>query len=261
MAATADIWTEQEPLRTPLWVSVVLHGALFATLIFGGLLSRHGGENWGGTPGGEGSAVNAKLVSSIPLPSAHVPTENILANESKGLSQTQPKAQEVPPPEAIPIPAPNAKKAPKQQTLKNQKVSPDILAQANAIPYGEGGQPSQMYSMANTSAGTLGVGTPGSDFGSRYSSYVDGIRRRISETWLMYQVDPSAAGRKVWVTFDIMRDGSHSPVQISQSSGVPTLDLSAKQTLSRIDRFAPLPSEYRGSYVSVEFYFEYTGKH
>src|SRR5690349_10416397 len=98
------------------------------------------GESWGGTAGGEGGAMNATIVTSIPLPS-HQQTQNVLANESKGLSQTQPKAEEVPPPEAIPIPAPNAKKAQKQQTLKDQRVSPEILKQANNIvPFGQGGQ-------------------------------------------------------------------------------------------------------------------------
>src|ERR1051325_6971169 len=108
MAATADIWTEQDRITTPVWVSVFLHGGLFAALIFGGFLMRSTGESWGGTGGGEGGAMNATLVSSIPLPS-HAPTQNVLANESKGVSQTLPKVEEQPAPEAIPIPAQNAK--------------------------------------------------------------------------------------------------------------------------------------------------------
>lgn len=259
MAATADIWTEQDPLKTPLWVSVALHTGLFALLIFGGFLTWHTGSNWGGTNIGAGGTMSATMVSSIPLP-AKQPSENVLANESKGLSQTQPKVEEVPPPEAIPIPAQNAKKAPKQQTVKPQKVSPDILKQANAIPYGEGGPAVNMYSTFSSSGGTGGIAVTGGDFGTRFASYVDSVRRRVSETWLMYEVDPSAAGRRVYVTFDILKDGSHSDATIEQPSGVPTLDMSAKRTIARIDRFLPLPSGYNGNRVSVEFYFEYSGK-
>jgi TonB family protein len=259
VAATADIWTEQDPLKTPLWVSVALHAGIFAALIFGGIFHAPG-ENWGGAAGGEGGAISVSMVASIPLPS-HERTQNILANESKGLSQTVPKQQEEAP-EAIPIPAPNAKKAPKQHTLQQPKTQPQPVEQAaNTVPFGQGGQAGNMYSTASIANGTLGVGTPGSDFGSKYSSYVDSVRRRISETWAMYQVDPSATGRRVWVSFDILRDGSHSKAQIVSGSDVPTLDRSAIQTLDRIDRFAPLPYDYRGQYVSVEFYFEYSGKH
>jgi periplasmic protein TonB len=261
VAATADIWTEQDRLSTPLWASVVLHGGLFAALVFGGLLTRSRGEDWGGTGGGGGGAMSATMVSTIPLPSK-APNQNVLANESKGLSQTQPKVEETPPPEAIAIPAPNAKKAPKQQTLKQPKVSQEILQQANNIvPFGAGGPAGNLYSTFSASTGTGGIGVSGGDFGSRFSSYVDSVRRRISETWFMYEVDPSAAGRRVYVTFDILKDGSHTDAVIEQPSGVPTLDISAKRTIARIDRFAPLPNEYNGRSVSVEFYFEYTGKH
>jgi protein TonB len=260
VAATADIWTEQDRLSTPLWVSVALHAGLFALLVFGGFLTWRTGNSWGGTNIGAGAAMPVTMVSSIPLP-AKEPSQNILANESKGLSQTQPKVEEVPPPEAIPIPAPNAKKAQKQQTLKPPpRVSPEILKEANAIPYGEGGQVQNMFSTFSSSGGTGGIAVTGGDFGTRFSSYVDSVRRRISQTWLMYEVDPSAAGRRVYVTFDILKDGSHTDATIEQPSGVPTLDMSAKRTLARIDRFAPLPSEYRGNRVSVEFYFEYSGK-
>src|SRR5699024_9199576 len=140
----------------------------------------------------------------------------VLATENKGLSQTQPKTQEVPPPDAIPIPARDSKKAPKQQTMKEARVSADILKQANSIPYGEGGPAGNMYSTFSSAAGTGGVGTPGGNFGSRYQWYVDAVRRRISEAWLKYEVDPRIANaNRVYVTFDILRDGSPSNVQLA----------------------------------------------
>jgi len=257
MAATADIWTEQDRLSTPLWVSLGLHGGLLAAMIFGGLLMRPTGESWGGTEGGEGGAMSATMVSTIPLPS-RAPNKNVLANENPGVSQTQPKVQEVPPPDAIPIPARDSKKAPKQQTMKEAKVSPDILKQANSIPYGEGGPAGNMYSTFASKTGEGGIGTPGGNFGARYQWYVDAVRRRISESWLKYEVDPRIGqANRVYVTFDILRDGSPTNVQLASSSGVPSLDQSAVRAVQRVDRFNPLPQDYSGNRVSVEFYFEY----
>jgi protein TonB len=257
VAATADIWTEQDQLKTPLWVSVGLHVVAFAVLLFGGLFHSPG-ENWGGTAGGQGGTMNATLVASIPLPS-HQPTQNVLANESKGLSETKPKVEEVPPPDAIPIPARNAKKAEKQRTLQQPKTLPKPVEEANnVVPFGAGGPATNMYSTFSSATGTGGVGTPGGNFGSRYQWYVDAVRRRISENWLKYEVDPRISNaNRVYVTFDILRDGSPSNVQLAQSSGVPSLDQSAVRAVERIDRFNPLPPDYNGSRVSVEFYFEY----
>ncbi len=63
--------------------------------------------------------------------------------------------------------------------------------------------------------------------------------------------------RRVYVTFDMMRDGHPSNVQVEQSSGVPSLDQSAVRALQRIDTFGPLPPDYSGNKVSVEFWFDY----
>ena len=59
------------------------------------------------------------------------------------------------------------------------------------------------------------------------------------------------------MTFDIKRDGQPPNVRIEQSSGVPSLDQSAVRALQRIDTFGPLPSDYAGNKVSVEFWFDY----
>jgi periplasmic protein TonB len=256
VAATADIWTEQDRLKPTLIASAVLHGGLFALLIFGGFLNRGRGEDWGGTIGGEGSAMSARMVATIPLP-AKAENKNVLANESKGLTQSQPRVEEKAP-EAIPIPAPNAKQAPKTRTPTQQKQPQPVEQASNVIPFGQGGQAGNMYSTFSSTLGTGGIGTPGGNFGSRYQWYVDAVRRRVSENWLRYEVDPRISNaRRVYVTFDIRRDGSTDNVQLSESSGVPSLDQSAVNAIRRVDHFNPLPPDYSGSRVSVEFYFDY----
>ena len=79
----------------PLIGSVALHVALFALALFGYLIPFGRGESWGGTTGG-GGAMSATLVTSIPLPAPQTQTQNVLANESKGLTaiEAERRAQE-----------------------------------------------------------------------------------------------------------------------------------------------------------------------
>jgi periplasmic protein TonB len=84
------------------------------------------------------------------------------------------------------------------------------------------------------------------------------VRRKVSDNWMRYQVDPNVSNaQRVYITFDINRSGSPSNIKVEQSSGVPSLDISAMRALQRIDTFGPLPNDYSGSRVSVEFWFDY----
>jgi protein TonB len=260
MAATADIFTEHENWQRPLGWSLALHVALFGgILLYGAIFGRFGGESWGGTGGG-GGAMSASLVSTIPLPNTAPQSQNILANESKGLTQSLPKAKEEPTPEAIPIPEKETKRKfqPKSRTSTQQKPPP-VEQASNVIPFGQGGPVSGPYGVFSAGGAKGGFGFQGGgDFGSKYAWYVDVVRKKVSENWLKYEIDPSIHdARRVYITFDIMRSGQPANVQIEQSSGVPSLDQSAVRALQRIDSFGPLPNEYAGNRVSVEFWFDY----
>jgi protein TonB len=259
MAANADIYTEREGWSTPLGLSVALHGMLFASiLIYGAIVGRNSGMNWGGDIGG-GEAMSAQLVSNIPLPRPQVQTENILANESKGLTQSQPKAEEKETPDAIPIPDKPTKIKPKPVTSKLPQPKP-VEAPSNVIPFGQGGPVSGPYgnfSVPNAKGG-FGVTGAGGDFGSRYAWYVRQVQQKVSQNWLKYEIDPSISNaRRVYITFDIDRTGRPTNVQVEQSSGIPSLDISAVRALQRIDTFGALPNDYSGNRVSVEFWFDY----
>jgi protein TonB len=262
MAVNADIYTERDQFSKPLAISIGLHVALFGgILLYATILGRLGGEDWGGTGGG-GGAMSATLVSSIPLPNQQADTENILANESRGLSQSEPKVEEKPEPTAIPIPARDAKKVEKfaRDTSQQKKPPQPVQTATNVIPFGQGGPVSGPYGTFSVGGAKGGFGFTGGggDFGSRYAWYVQVVRQKVSENWLKYEVDPSIHdARRVYITFDIVRSGRPENIQIEQSSGVPSLDQSAIRALQRIDTFGPLPSDYRGSTVSVEFWFDY----
>ena len=61
---------------------------------------------------------------------------------------------------------------------------------------------------AGGAKGGFGFTGGGGDFGSRYAWYVRVVQQKVSENWLKYEVDPRITdARRVYVTFDIKRDG------------------------------------------------------
>ena len=258
MAASTDIYSERSQLTRPMVWSAGLHLA-FVTFIILYTTFVHGfrGEGWGA--GGGGDAMGATLVSSVPLPASEVQTTNVLATESKGLSKSEPKAQEQTP-EAVAIPDKNSKIKPKPVTSAAKKKPEPEPEDTNQIPYGEGGPVSGPYSMFNAGGakGAFGFTGGNGDFGNRFSWYVQAVQRKVSENWLKYEIDPSITeAKRFYLTFDIARDGTPGNVSIEQSSGVPVVDQSAVRAIQRIDTFGPLPPEYSGNKVSVEFWFDY----
>jgi protein TonB len=262
MAANADIFPHDHVSRLSLVGSVALHSTLFALALFGYLIPSSRGENWGVTQDG-GGAMSATLVSSVPLPNTQPEAQNVLANESKGLSQSTPKETPQEEPKAIPIPTRDAKLKGQHAAATPKKEPPKQVAKAepdNQIPFGQGGPVSGPYGSFTSGATKGGFGFQGGqgDFGSRYAYYVDIVRRKVSDNWLKYEVDPRISdARRVYVYFEINRSGQPTNVRVEQSSGIPSLDQSAVRALQRIDTFGPLPAGYSGNYVAVEFWFDY----
>jgi protein TonB len=260
MAAHAEIFLEHDRWGHNLAWSAAAHIAFAGfVLLYTAVIHGGRGEGWGA--GGGGDAIGVTLISTVPLPASPVQTQNVLANESKGLSQSLPKPVEKEP-EAIPIPDKNAKKKLKLETsASKKKPSPEPVEEANnVVPFGQGGPVSGPYGMfsAGGAKGGFGFTGGGGDFGTRFAWYVGAVQRKVSENWLKYEVDPRITeAQRVYITFDVLRDGRPANVQIEQSSGVPSLDQSAVRAIQRIDTFGPLPSDYSGNKVSVEFWFDY----
>jgi len=259
MAANAEIFFEHDRWGRALAWSAGLHVAITgAVLLYSAIVTGPSGAGWGA--GGGGEAIGATLVSTVPLPANAAQTQNVLANESKGLTKSQPKIEEVEP-EAIPIQGKNAKIKPKKTpTPTKEKPKPEPEEESNQVAFGEGGPVSGPYGTfsAPGAKGGFGFTGGGGDFGTRFAWYVQGVQRKVSENWLKYEVDPKiSTAQRVYITFDIARDGHPMNVQVEQSSGVPSLDISASRAIQRIDTLGPLPPEYSGSKVSVEFWFDY----
>jgi periplasmic protein TonB len=262
MAPNAEIFFEHDSWPKALGWSAGFHIAVAAFIfLYATYLARSSGQGWGS--GGGGSAIGVTLVSSVPLPATPAPTQNVLANESKGLTQSQPKLEEKEP-DAIEIQGKNAKIKPKKVvTATKEKPKPEPEENTNQVAFGQGGPVSGPYGTfdAGGAKGGFGITGSGGDFGTKYGWYVQIIQRKVSENWLKYEVDPSiTAANRCWVTFKVARDGHPYDVKLEQSSGVPSLDISAVRAVQRIDTFGPLPQDYSGNEVPVEFWFDYSKK-
>ena len=80
------------------------------------------------------SAIGATLVSSVPLPATPAPTQNVLANESKGLTQSN-RSLEEKEPDAIEIQGKNTKVRPKKiVTVTKKSQSRNRKRKATRLP-------------------------------------------------------------------------------------------------------------------------------
>lgn len=262
MASSAEIFFEHDNWPRALSWSVGFHVALTGLIVlYSFIFTGVRGNDWGA--GGGGEAIGVSLVSNVPLPATNAQTQNVLANESKGITKSEAKPEEKEP-DAIEIQGKNAKIKPKPlATATKEKPKPVPEQPTNQVAFGEGGPVSGPYGSfaAGGAKGGFGVTGGSGDFGTKYGWYVQVIQRKISENWLKYEVDSSVnRGQRVYITFDVARDGHPYNVQLEQSSGVPSLDVSAQRALQRIDTFGALPPDYSGNKISVEYWFDYSRK-
>jgi protein TonB len=246
--------------------SVFLHGALFAFVILSPKLFLSFGPAWGSPTGGSGG-IQVKVVGNlpgVPLPAPAVVQDNAPASDSPAFYKSEPapppppdKTAELIPEKSAPVKAPKPKEQPKAPAAKSAPAAEP--PPSNAIPASQGGRPSMNYGAFSTGAGQAGVGFGDSAFGDRFGTYVDGMTRRISQNWLKSLVDSRVASApRVYLEFEIARDGTVSNVTVQQSSNNPSLDRSAQRAILASSPLAPLPTDYRGGNVKVRFYFEYS---
>jgi len=247
-------------LGGPLAVSAGMHAGL-AVVALVSVFFAPKGNAWAGVGGGAVSITAVGSLPGVPLPRPTVVTDSRVADPTKGLYKSEP------PPKADARDATKLTEFEKEKKLaptKRSKLLEDKTEPPpNAVPYGQTGTPTLPYtqfSMSNGNQGGIGVSTPGAggDFGTRYSWYVEAVQRRISGNWLQSTIDPAVRfAPRVVVQFEISRDGSARSVRIMQSSNNPSVDRSALRAVQDSVPFQPLPGDYSGSHVSVEFWFEF----
>jgi periplasmic protein TonB len=250
----------RENLRGSLLASGAAHAALSALVLTWGML--HFGHGSWGNSWEHGSTARVQAVASlpgVPLPTPMRVTPNTVANENPGLYQTVPPPAPPVPEIAEQIPKFKDTVKPEESKRINKRIQKqELTPPPNAVPFGEGGHPAVSYNQFQTAAGEAGISFGEGNFGDRYGWYVDAMRSRISGNWLLSTISPNLmSAPRVYASFDIQRDGTISNIRLTQSSGNQEVDRSTLRAIQASNPLGPLPSDYSGSKVSVNFYFDF----
>ena len=241
-----------DPLAMPVTGSLVLHAALFGTIVFYAVFNGFLHHNLWGAPG-PGSAIQVSLTSSaIPLPSDQPKNDNVIPTDkpSPAPAPPEPKAKEAVDDTAIPILG--KEKKPEKQVKAAPKTPPK---QDNRVQYGEqAGSKLSRSTMSQPGAADQPVSVGNGDFGNRFPWYVDGIKRKVSQNWDKRQVDSrTPGGASVQIYFKVNRQGVPSSFRINTASGSPTLDRSCLLATQRVDTFGDLPRESNDQWLEVTY--------
>jgi protein TonB len=243
-----------EPVTAPATGSLLFHAGL-AVAVYLALGGFFHSNTWGGSSAG--GAIRVQVTSTIPLPSDAPPNQNVLATEKPSPAPAPPPPKNAPviDQNAIPVLGKQPKEKPKPAPITPPKIQQPVPT--NKAQYGE-------QAANNMPRAIQGQTTPGptsitqGDFGSRFPYYVDGINRKMSQSWNKGEVDPrTPKGARVFLVFTIHRDGTPANVQLDRSSGSPTLDRSCMRGVQRIDTFGALPNGYSGNTLNVSYYCEF----
>lgn len=248
---------------TEFAASLAVHALVVGGILASGFLFQGRTAKWGDSQELAG-AVQATMVSSIPLPPRVQPREdNVLATEKPSVAPPPVREAAEPPPKPTDIPV-KVKRPEKEQPKKvADKPSPAVpkakeppkIEPQRAASGSSGGVRVAMQAVTSK-IGTSAINVTDQSFGARFGYYVRQMNQRISQQWYTQTLSPDAQGRRVYMTFRIDRSGGISNVRIVQSSGDRGLDSSAVRALERIDTLSPLPEDYNGSYIDVQYYFE-----
>jgi TonB family protein len=172
---------------------------------------------------------------------------------------------------------PGAPPAPKTGGLGKLALPADPIAEATraAIRAGAGGVSVGDSDLSGSSGGLSGLSqapSPGktatalemiSDpMGVDFKPYLIRILATVKRNWLAVIPEAARLGRqgRVEIQFAIDRDGYVPKLVIAVPSGTESLDRAAVAGVSASNPFPPLPREFRGNQVRLQFTFSYNLK-
>ena len=87
-----------------------------------------------------------------------------------------------------------------------------------------------------------------------FGPYMRDLQRRIKMNW-----DPPKGNesKRVVLMFKIAKDGKLLSCSVYKSSGLPSADKAAIHAVQATAPFRPLPPEYKGSSIDIQFTFDY----
>jgi protein TonB len=237
--------------------AIGLHALIAAALIGAALYTHASSDHWGEKASQTG-AIQASMVSAIPLPRKEAPVDkSVLAPDTVSPAPVAPpKEATQPPPKPTDIEV-KAKTKPAKVAPAKAEAPPKHPQPVPDTAKAQSGQSATQLpqSVTQTKNGDAAATIQDKAFGDRYAYYRDIVSRTVSQNWFTSEADPRASqGKHVILSMEIQRDGSPTNVKIVTRSGSPTLDTSAVRAIQRIDSFGPLPA---GDHVTVQLSFDF----
>lgn len=240
-----------DPVAIPATGSVLLHSALAGGILIYFLLSgliHH--SLWGDV--NPGSAVEASITSSLPLPSDQPLNDNVLPTDNPSTAPAPPdkKTVEAEDKSAIPI-ADKVKQ--KQDTPQQKNLQPkkdDTKAQF--------GQQNGSVIARSTQVERGPLKLSNADFANKYAWYADGISRKMTQNTYRNEIDGSTKpGLIAEIHFRLNRDGVPSDFKLTGASASQTLNTACMRAAQRIDTFGRLPEDSHDQYLDVTYDCKY----
>ncbi|MFN0103794.1 MAG: TonB family protein [Bryobacteraceae bacterium] len=248
-----------ENFKAGLAFSVALHLLMVGLAIFWGYWNFSPRDVWGDPNAVPGSGFAVTPVDRIPLPAQNSRLNPKADDSESEVEKAEQKDRDLDrvakdDPDAIALKSEELNRPNEQQTSRYRYRSSEELRQ-NQLRTTVG------KTMANPIYGTVGAGGvgigSGTPFGNRFGAYTDLLRRAISEKWRTNDVDPMVRNATpATVSFDIIRNGTVRNVKLVQSSGIPTLDFSARRAILEASPLPALPREFERDSANVEFTFQ-----
>lgn len=128
-------------------------------------------------------------------------------------------------------------------------------------PTGGGGSSSSRLSRGSSGYGNTGnpgggSGAPGIDSVREpdFGPYMRELQRRIKMNW---EPPKGNESKRVVLLFKIAKDGRLLSVRVFKSSGLPNADKAALNAVELTAPFKPLPAEFKGGSIDIQFTFDY----
>jgi len=173
---------------------------------------------------------------------------------------------------------PNAFNIPVPKSKSPKAVNPGGPVTSGPIGYSsQGSEPSPMmgssgasgsskaragsgYSSGGGNAGNPSPGNPNGRPGidavrePDFGPYMRELQRRIKRNW---EPPKGNESKRVVILFKVSRDGRLLSLRVFKSSGVSEADKAAISAVELTAPFSPLPPEYKGNDIDIQFTFDY----
>jgi TonB family protein len=176
------------------------------------------------------------------------------------------------------IPVPKSTKSPTSKTYSTGPVGGNGNAKTGGNNSSKGSNYAPVPSLAPTSSGGGGssgsklskggsgygnLGNPGGGTGAPgidslrepdFGPYMRELQRRIKMNW---EPPKGNESKRVVLLFKIARDGRLLSARVFKSSGLPNADRAAISAVELTAPFKPLPADFKGSSIDIQFTFDY----